>query len=69
MERSISLAGHYPTESVRLTVHADADEVSHFSFLLPLDFDSKLARVSFARGKDKQALAFHRSVYIYVRLG
>jgi hypothetical protein len=51
---------------VRLTVHADSDAVSHFSFLLPLDYDSKVSRVSFAKGKDKQALPFHRSVYIYV---
>jgi hypothetical protein len=69
VERSISLAGAYPTESVRLSIHADSDEVSHFSFILPLDYDSKVSRIAFSKGKDKSALSFHRSVYIYVRSG
>lgn len=68
VERSVSLAGAYPTESLRLVIHADSDDVSHFSFLLPLDYDSKVSRISFSKGKDKSALAFHRSVYIYVPL-
>lgn len=68
VERSINLAGAYPTETIRATLHADADSISHFSLLLPLDYDSRLARIAFARGgKEKNTLSFHRSVYIYVR--
>lgn len=65
MERNVNLAGAYPIESIRATLHANADGISHFSFLLPLDLDAKVARISFGRGKERTALAFHRSVYIY----
>lgn len=68
VERTVNLAGHYPTEIIKATLHADSDGIAHFSFLLPLDYDSHVSRISFTRGKDRNALNFHRSVYIYVRM-
>lgn len=66
VERNINLAGPYPTETIKATIHANADGISHFSFLLPLDLDSKVNRISFGKaGKQRNVLGFHRSVYIY----
>lgn len=63
----MNLAGPYATEVVRLTVHANEDHISHLSYLVPLDYDSKISRIFFVRnGKDKNSLPYARSVYIYV---
>lgn len=67
VERTVNLAGQYPTEIAKLTLHANEDEISHFSYLVLLEFDSKISRLFFVKsGKDKNSLAYTRSVYIYV---
>lgn len=66
----MNLAGPYATEVVKLAVHANEDHISHLSYLIPLDYDSKIARIFFAKsGKDRNSLPFARSVYIYVSPG
>ena len=68
VERSINLAGPYPTETAKLTIHADDDQISHFSYLVPLEYDSKINRLSFFKNnKDKSSLTYTRAVYIYVQ--
>lgn len=69
VERTVNLAGPYATEVVKLTLHANEDHISHLSYLIPLDYDAKIARIFFVKsGKDKNSLPFARSVYIYVSL-
>jgi hypothetical protein len=63
VERSINLAGPYPTEAAKLTIHADDDQISHFSYLVPMDYDSKINRLSFFKySKDKSSLSFTKAL-------
>jgi hypothetical protein len=67
VERTVNLAGLYPTEAVKIHFKANEDEVSRFSYLIPLEYDSKISIIGFTKNtKDKRMLAFSRSVYIYV---
>jgi hypothetical protein len=67
VERTVNLAGHYPTEATKIRFTANEDGVSRFSYLLPLEYDSKISIIGFTRSsKDKRILAFTRSIYIYV---
>jgi hypothetical protein len=69
VERAINLAGLYPVETIKFRFKANEDGVSRFSYLLPLEYDSKISLIGFTRNsKDRRAFAFSRSIYIYVLL-
>lgn len=69
VERTVNLAGLYPSETIKFRFKANEDGVSRFSYLLPLEYDSKISLIGFTRNaRDRRTLAFSRSVYIYVLL-
>jgi hypothetical protein len=69
VERVVNLAGGYPTETVKINFRANEDSISHFTFLLPLEYDGKVSKLGFTKNsKDKSTLAFTRSIIIHVPL-
>lgn len=63
------MASGYPIESIRIRFIANEDDIGHFSYLSPLDYDNKVSRIWFPpTGKEKGTLPYERSVYIHVPL-
>ena len=69
VDRSVKLDGSYPIETIKVKFIANEDDISYYSYLTPLDYDSKISRIYFPpSAKDKGSLSYERSVYIHVFL-
>ena len=49
--RTITLSGSYAGENVKINFVSNDDAVNHFTYLMPLDYDSRINKIWFSKNE------------------
>lgn len=66
-QRTVTLSGAYAGENIKVSFVANDDDITHFTYLVPLQYDEAISKIWFSKSeKDKRPLAYAKSIFSYV---